>query len=147
MQEMQDPSLLQEDPWERKWQPILVFLPGGSHRQRNLAGYSRRVTKSQTWLRHDWNNFAHTHMQNASCKFKISIRAEIEECKQQEHSGDKQLWMRSLICDFPLSSSTSSHTLITPLPSFQAIRGRNRLPPPSQRTGYLLSNSAAISNE
>ena len=27
-------------PWRRKWQPIPVFLPGKSHRQRRLAGYS-----------------------------------------------------------------------------------------------------------
>ena len=26
--------------WSRKWQPIPVFLPGESHRQRSLAGYS-----------------------------------------------------------------------------------------------------------
>ena len=27
-----------EDPWRRKWQSILVFLPGESHGQRSLAG-------------------------------------------------------------------------------------------------------------
>ena len=27
-------------PWRRKWQPTPVFLPGKSHRQRSLAGYS-----------------------------------------------------------------------------------------------------------
>ena len=27
-------------PWRRKWQPTPVFLPGDSHGQRNLAGYS-----------------------------------------------------------------------------------------------------------
>ena len=27
-------------PWRRKWQPVLVFLPGKSHGQRSLAGYS-----------------------------------------------------------------------------------------------------------
>ena len=27
-------------PWRRKWQPTPVFLPGKSHRERNLAGYS-----------------------------------------------------------------------------------------------------------
>ena len=27
-------------PWSRKWQPIPVFLPGESHGQRSLAGYS-----------------------------------------------------------------------------------------------------------
>ena len=29
-------------PWRRKWQPIPVFLPGESHGQRSLAGYSPR---------------------------------------------------------------------------------------------------------
>ena len=27
-------------PWRRKWQPTPVFLPGKSHRQRSLAGYT-----------------------------------------------------------------------------------------------------------
>ena len=27
-------------PWRRAWQPTAVFLPGESHRQRSLAGYS-----------------------------------------------------------------------------------------------------------
>ena len=27
-------------PWKRAWQPILVFLPGESHGQRSLVGYS-----------------------------------------------------------------------------------------------------------
>ena len=40
MQEMQFQSLGQEDSWKRKWQPTLVFLPGGSHGWRNLTGYS-----------------------------------------------------------------------------------------------------------
>ena len=33
-------SLGQEDPCRRKWQPTSVLLPGKSHRQRSLAGYS-----------------------------------------------------------------------------------------------------------
>ena len=28
------------DPWRRVWQPTPVFLPGKSHRQRSLVGYS-----------------------------------------------------------------------------------------------------------
>ena len=27
--------------WIRKWQPVLLFLPGKSHGQRSLAGYKR----------------------------------------------------------------------------------------------------------
>ena len=40
VQETQVQSLGWEDPLERKWLPILVFLPGKSHGQRSLAGYS-----------------------------------------------------------------------------------------------------------
>jgi len=34
----------------RKWQPTPVFLPGESHGQRSLAGYSPWGCKSRTWL-------------------------------------------------------------------------------------------------
>ena len=36
--------------WRRKWQPTLVFLPGESHGQKSLAGYSPLGRKSQTRL-------------------------------------------------------------------------------------------------
>ena len=32
-------------PWRRKWQPTPVFLPGESHGQRSLVGYSSRGCK------------------------------------------------------------------------------------------------------
>ena len=38
--EMQVWSQGQEDPQEKKWQPIPAFLPGKSHEQRSLEGYS-----------------------------------------------------------------------------------------------------------
>ena len=34
------PSLCQEDPWRRTWEPTPVFLPGESHGQKSLEGYS-----------------------------------------------------------------------------------------------------------
>ena len=38
-------------PWRRRWQPSPVFLPGESHGQRSLAGYSLwGFTKSRTVL-------------------------------------------------------------------------------------------------
>ena len=43
MQETQETwvqSLGQEDPLEKEWQPTSVFLPGKSHAQRRLVGYS-----------------------------------------------------------------------------------------------------------
>ena len=32
-------------PWRRKWQPTPVFLPGESHGQRSLVGYSPQGSK------------------------------------------------------------------------------------------------------
>ena len=32
-------------PWRKKWQPTPVFLPGESHGQRSLEGYSPKVWK------------------------------------------------------------------------------------------------------
>ena len=46
--------------WSRKWQPTPVFLPGKSHGQRSLAGYS--LIGSQR-LGHD-STHTHTHTQN-----------------------------------------------------------------------------------
>ena len=40
MQETRNQSPGREDPWRRKCQPTPVFLPGESHGQRSLAGYS-----------------------------------------------------------------------------------------------------------
>jgi len=35
-------------PWRRAWQPTPVFLPGESHGQRSLTGYS-------PWGRKEWD--------------------------------------------------------------------------------------------
>ena len=43
-------------PWRRAWQPTPVFLPGESHGQRSLVGYS-------SWghrVGHDWSNLTRT---------------------------------------------------------------------------------------
>ena len=48
MQETRVQFLDQEHPWRRKWQPTPVFLPGKSHGQRSLVGYSPCNCKSQT---------------------------------------------------------------------------------------------------
>ena len=36
-------------PWRRKWQPSSVFLPGKSHGQRHLVGYSPWGRKESDW--------------------------------------------------------------------------------------------------
>ena len=40
-------SLSQEDPRRRAWQPIPIFLPGKSHGQKSLAGYTTEYSTAQ----------------------------------------------------------------------------------------------------
>ena len=40
-------------PWRRKWQPILVFMPGKSHGQRSLASYGPRGHKESDMTEHN----------------------------------------------------------------------------------------------
>ena len=42
-------------PWSRQWQPTPAFLPGQSHGQRSLAGYSPWGHKES-----DMTEYAHT---------------------------------------------------------------------------------------
>ena len=49
---------LRRSPGGEQWQPTPVSLPGQSHGQRSLAGYSpqgRRVTHDQSDLAHRYN--------------------------------------------------------------------------------------------
>ena len=39
-------SLVRKIPWRRKWQPTPVLLPGRSHGQRSLVGYSPWMFRS-----------------------------------------------------------------------------------------------------
>ena len=54
-------SLGREDPWKMQWLPTPVFLPGESHGQRSLVGYSpwsrkesdttKQLTLSQAYIK------------------------------------------------------------------------------------------------
>ena len=46
-------------PWRRAWEFTPVFLPGESHGQKSLAGYSPRGLQR---VEHDWSDLACTHM-------------------------------------------------------------------------------------
>ena len=58
MQETQVQSLGWKSPWRRAWQPTAVFLPGESHGQRSLVGYSPWGCR----VGHAWSNWALAHM-------------------------------------------------------------------------------------
>ena len=48
MQEIWAPSLIQKDPLDKEIATTPAFLPGKSHGQRNLAGYSPQGHKEST---------------------------------------------------------------------------------------------------
>ena len=47
--------------WRRKWQPIPVFLPGKSHGQRSLSGYSPWACKDSDMTEPSMHTHTHTH--------------------------------------------------------------------------------------
>ena len=55
-------------PWRRAWQPTSVFLPGESHGQRSLAGYSPKCLKELDTTRH-----LSIHTLNAESRNSIKI--------------------------------------------------------------------------
>ena len=54
-------------PWRRKWQPTLVCLPGKSHGQRSLVGYSPWGLKESDTTQ--WLNNNNRHDQSTLWKF------------------------------------------------------------------------------
>ena len=54
-----------KSPWRRKWHPTPVFLPGKSHGQRGLAGYTPWGHKESDMSEQLNNNkkyiYTHTH--------------------------------------------------------------------------------------
>ena len=63
MQETRVQALGWEDPWRRKWQSTPVLLPGKSHGQRRLVGYSLwgRKESDTTERLHFHFHFMHAH--------------------------------------------------------------------------------------
>ena len=60
-------------PWRREWQPTPVFLPGESHGQRNLVGYSPWGCQESDTTESDLACIAHMLLYiSITCPFKIA---------------------------------------------------------------------------
>ena len=63
-------------PWRRKWQPTAVFLPGKSHGQRSLTGYSSKGHKESDTT--EWLSTAHMEpiqsYREGSCVWIVPIK-------------------------------------------------------------------------
>ena len=77
-------------PWRRKWQSTPVFLPGESHGQRSLMGYSPWGHKSWTWLK--WLTM-HTHIsffnKSSSCSLIFSYLCKLFVKRLKGSTGHK----------------------------------------------------------
>ena len=84
-----DPSSIPEwekIPWRRKWQATPVFLPGKSHGQRSLTGYSPWVGKvsNPTWrLNH------HVELRESS---ETRKEKPTNKSNKQKSPGNSQKW-------------------------------------------------------
>ena len=68
MQETQVRSLGREDPLEEEIEPTPVFLPGKSHEQRSLVGYSPRCHKELDMTKH-----AHIHVRPGAQNKSVTV--------------------------------------------------------------------------
>ena len=86
-------------PWRRKWQPAPVFLPGESHGQRSLAGYSpgghqesntteqpsmHIAFNSQMWINEigitrSYRTLSLTFLGTVQLLFKVAVSAAVSE--------------------------------------------------------------------
>ena len=74
-------------PWRKKWQPTPVFLPGESHGQRSLAGYSPWHCKGSDmteWVTHSQRNIVWSFSEG-----KFYFQREWEEMLEEEKGGTR----------------------------------------------------------
>ena len=87
---------VRKSPWRRAWEPTPVFLPGESHGQSSLVGYSSWSLKESdttehactcTWVRTHARAHTHTHTHTLfSCK-------KMKSCYLCQHG-----WILKLLC-------------------------------------------------
>ena len=93
-------------PWRRAWQPASVLLPGESHGQRSLAGYSPWASRR---IRHDWAINSFTSLSAPSLEQTCVLNI------QKERSLLLRVWGKNKTGLLSLSNCTSLG--LTPLTS------------------------------
>ena len=77
--------------WRRKWQPTLVFLPGESHGQRSLVGYSQRSRREldTTELLNNKNNKV-GHSFSSKDQVSFDFMAAVTICSDSSYGEGKE---------------------------------------------------------
>ena len=84
-------------PWRRAWQPTPVFLPGESHGQRSLVGYSpwsrkesdttELVTHTQTHTQTHTHTHTDTHTQTHGSSGGANVKEPACQCRKHKRHG------------------------------------------------------------
>ena len=100
-------------PWRRAWQPTPVFLPGDSHGQRSLAGYSPWGRKESDMT----EATEHQHSADNSESYKVSPLhmhlqvANFQRCAFHQHQAWVKLQLALCLLWLTICSSTIFHLL------------------------------------
>ena len=86
--------------WRRKWQPTPVSLPGKSHGQRSLMGYS-------PWSCRESNTHTHTHTHIC-----IHTTGFLGASAVKNPPAMQKMWVQSLDQDDPLEKEMPTHSSI-----------------------------------
>ena len=89
-------------PWRRRWQLTLVFLPGKSHGQRNLVGYSPQGCKESDMTQHMHSHIMPILQANADKQAPFpgareNLRLETGAMAATTCSCDPELWVLSCL--------------------------------------------------
>jgi len=102
-------------PWRRKWQPIPVFLPGKSHGQRSLVGYSSLGCKRVRYHLAAKNNNTHTHTHT---HMYIHAHARVWERKRHRKTKWESFWKYISGSMYTSLISIETHAILDNLLSF-----------------------------
>ena len=94
-------------PWRRAWQPTLVFLPGESHGQRSLAGYSPQGCKELDMT--EVTQYAHMHASMHRLVNGLPGSSVVKNLPIMQET-----WVRSLGQEDPLEKEMATHSSILP---------------------------------
>ena len=110
------PLLILTTPWRRKWQPTPVFLPGNSHGQRSLAGYSPQGHKESD-LNGRWSMSVpgrqHSSFLHSSWQGHLSHRI-LSDLTPSQPCSRLACVLRSLIIAFSITGTMSSTSFLSP---------------------------------
>ena len=92
-------------PWRRNWQPTSVFLPGESHGQRSLVGYSPRGRKESDMIERLHFHFTLLSISNLTSKNGLQISqvhdhliiVQLNGGESTKCSGFKSSWVPEII--------------------------------------------------